>query len=433
VRVQRAIFGEFKHGHSARESSPGISADINVLAALTDLPRNAPSGLKWDPFFRGFAHGDWYVITKTFPDPSASRPGMVKTFALILQLNEAVKVKDLNPLLALLPQAADEEWSIAAGEFEQPPETTPPAPAGYGAFLHAIFLRPNDVVVWLGRNGFLNAIASLWHALWPAARSRFRFGFHFTPIDAPSQPLSFALVPQEQAYRWVEFAPVDESYPDPDTPSAPEAFLRGLPGGDALRDLLSRLRTEISSIEDLIVASKCTDLLPRTESASPGELRMLLRYLVRLAPHRDTGAELKENVLLLLLERTPNGNAHDAVAVRSLYNLTIPDISTRADRVTAQWLEKNLPDVSKHEESREVITESLRTIGEPWSEGVLAGLQSAWQLWRPEFGIVLWNWWTSDDSLVVRLEPYLPREAKVDRSLAQACPRLVAENLAAKT
>ena len=429
LRVERATFGERRGGHSLLYASLPDSAELRAVARATDLPQDLPATLTWEPFFRGFATNDWYVLAKTFPDPAATRPGMVRTFAILLDSAKLAMCNLLSPLFALLPLSLDDEWHAEASEIEicdKDPRVEPP---GFAALVRALTHDHGKRGVWLGSEGFLDAVNALWLALWPKARQQFRFGLHFAPRDAPKQMFSLVLVPPALAGRWSDFACVDRNSPEPSSPSSSEGYLRRLPAGAPIRELFTVLGVEPASLEDIQTASKCSELLARRGSASLGEKRALLRYLVHLAPDPTDGAAWKTEVLEQLLGGTASGTADDALALRTLYQLPLPEIGARTDHAVAAWFNRRLGNVEQADNARSVLLEALRTPSEPWGQAVLSTIQAAWSVWRDEFANTVWSWWTQVETLVDDLAPYLPPSPSTERSFISTYPSSIVSSL----
>ncbi len=100
--IHQAIYGEDRGGHALLSKSARESTPFAELTWRTDLAGTAPSGLLWQPYIGGFPHHNHYILSKTFPDPRASRGGMVFTHALFLPLADAVRLNDLRAIAALL-------------------------------------------------------------------------------------------------------------------------------------------------------------------------------------------------------------------------------------------------------------------------------------------------------------------------------------------
>src|ERR1700744_6686954 len=107
MRVDQAIYGEVDGAHSLRAAS-GDQQLATSIANRLDLPDAPPQGTTWRPYVSGFAHREHYIIARTFPDPTASRGGMVFAHALIMPLEDICQWRDIGGIFALL--ASEGNW-----------------------------------------------------------------------------------------------------------------------------------------------------------------------------------------------------------------------------------------------------------------------------------------------------------------------------------
>ena len=425
VRVHRAICGERDRAHSLLATSTSDEAAMRFLPLITDLPLNQPAGFVWEPFIRGFAREKWYVLTKTFSDQAAPRPGMVRTYALLLALDEAIAITDLSEMLALLPAEADENWVVVTSEVELVPtgETLPFEPPGFASLIHELIrTSAKTPVVWQGQAGFSAAIIALWRTLWPSARRQFSFGLHFTPDDLKNAPLQVIAIPEQLANRWPNHLFVRMDGQPPTAPTTAESFLRGLPAGDPIRHLLQKIGTDLFQVADLPKAEVCADLVERLPTLVSGELRTLLHFLVQLAPKTDQGALTKADVLQRLFAASTRGSADDILALRGFYGLAVSDIDNQASQVATQWLQISMPEETRVSDTRQVTSEALRTPQLPWSKAVIAAIKEIFVKPRLEVARTLWAWWQAAPTLVERLAPLIPASEAMQTSLVATCP-----------
>ena len=433
LRVHRAICGERNRAHSVLTSSVLEEAAIRFLPSVTDLPLNCPSGQSWQPFIRGFAHGTWYVFTKTFPDPMAPRPGMVRTYVLLLDVNDVGSVVDLSPILSLFPHQIDASWSAHVSEeaVDATTETTSSDTPGFAALVRALLQSsPNETVIWIGQEGYNEVSTALWRSLWPAARRRLVLDFCFLPTSPKPTIFGVIAVPKELANRWTDYPRVGNASTNPTDISPAEAFLRGLPQGEPIRELIRDLGSAPPGFADLRRTEFCAEVLGRLPGAAAGELRSLVEFLIRLAPIPQQGSHLKEKVVEALTRKTTTGSQDDILGLRNLYGLKIPGAGDKANEAIVNWLEAVVPDATRADESRTVLLEAIRKPDSPWSTTVLKSLGTLLTRWRSEFARSVWAWWQAATDLVEKIGDLLSGSPFVERSLVDDCPSSVGAGLA---
>jgi hypothetical protein len=231
--VQQAIYGEVRSGHGLRAITSRL-VPPSGLGYKLDLPNNAPQGVNWSPYLSGFPLGAWYVIAKTFHDPNASRSGMVLSHALLIPLNEMMRMGDLRPLINSLISTAN-----SSPELLEPLEISssvnePPQAVDFVAAAELLAARGKGPVVRLGNEGFDELVTSLWFHFNPEIRAQFAFRLSFGPQDlVEDQPVSLVCTPGSLVARWDGFRVVG--------PAAPKTRSRGseiLTGGQAAVPLL---------------------------------------------------------------------------------------------------------------------------------------------------------------------------------------------------
>src|SRR5579871_885310 len=184
VNLHFAIYGERDNSHDLLGHSTQAPVEIlSGIAGYTDLPpgHSAP----WSSFLRGYAFGDYYIVSRTFPDTEAARGGMVRTFCVLLKLADARAVSDIGYVLSLLPNEISgwKCWPVAHDRASLLPMPATPI-ASYRSLLSKI-LASIEPVVFVGDKEFEANIRFLWAWLWPQARERLRFSICFDPYHLP--------------------------------------------------------------------------------------------------------------------------------------------------------------------------------------------------------------------------------------------------------
>lgn len=150
----------------------------DILADFTDRSPGYGDGRpSWTPYPAGRLIGRYYVVTSTRPDLEATRPGSIVTQALLFAPGELTKSADLGSALHAASGLLPEEGHMMV-EFADTP--APVGDAGR-AVVAALVQAAGKPVAVIGEEGWHAAVAGLWAALWPEARSR----FHFRAFEAP--------------------------------------------------------------------------------------------------------------------------------------------------------------------------------------------------------------------------------------------------------
>ena len=100
VIIQQAYYGEANRAHSCIFQTIDDPDLTSYLIAFTDRPAALPPGVDLEPYFSGSMILGYYVFSKTFSDPFATRAGMVFTHALIISLNDIGFINNLDDVFS---------------------------------------------------------------------------------------------------------------------------------------------------------------------------------------------------------------------------------------------------------------------------------------------------------------------------------------------
>jgi hypothetical protein len=397
VRIEQALYGATKGGHSIVEAS-GDAVVARELTSRLDLPDTAPYGVEWSPFLTGFPYGDHYVLGRVISDDQALRGGMVFTHALIVSLNDMAGVNDLQSLIDLLCNAPSPEMSITT--LEVPAGLLPARQASAEQLAIATMLvsstkRP---IVRLGHEGFDQIVAQLWNKLWPSIRRGFAFRLSFGPGDLVEQPLpTLVCTPSNLASRWSGYQMVG---PHPGQPgqtalSPAAAVLVGAPEGREVLDFATSLGVEISAIQELILVERLY-ALHRTAEAGLDKSTAQLRLLEALCAGQPSVAEGREKIIRDVLRELPGATASQIRALRNMV-LTSVDRPARIWDAVREWM-RNYRFPSSEDTAAAELTRDVGEIGRAvsdWQTAVSDGLRFAKSQRSSGFGGAFWRWGTT--------------------------------------
>lgn len=440
VLVHQAIYGDDRGAHGLLTKSSDDRSPFVELTIRTDRPGNLSPNLVWDPYISGFPSGRYYVLAKTFPDPRASRPGMVLTHALILDLEAAAQFADLQTLLQILPATPDRAGTLAAIVLTEEGTSQSDASAvlsvdlpGFDAVVHALLnqdvgARP---VIWIGQDGFTEIVRRVWMSLWPAAREELSFRLSFGPQDIEGQRLTLVATPTTLVGRWASFPiirPTDRHRPT----TRAEAFLIGLPEGAPLRELASELQASLVRIADLNVLERCQDYLCRTPNgATADEARSVARALARLSPDPDRGVAVKQTILDGLVALTASGTPSDIKALRNFDVSPFNQGEATVRSAIAAWITSTFGSLSADlaRETAELLVLAYTSPTSPWTNAVRQAVTMALAEWSVATATTMWRLWQARTDLVTLLEAVVPAQGQIERFLVEACPATLPELL----
>lgn len=437
IKAHRAVYGDVNGAHELIEPKTNTLPFLKKLTRFTDRPGHLPSHINWRPYVSGFPYEDYYVLTRTFPNPTASRAGMVLTQALVFELEGAAQMPELTPALLALPS------QLQKGLDDNPVEILVPdtavhedLPHGFAKLVHELFEedRGDRPVVWCGQDGFEEVISALWRGLWPEARRTLRFRLGYMPQDIEGQGLTVVAVPEGAENRWGGYPQARPSdVLEPRTKA--EAFLLRHSEGDPLRKLISEMGAEPRAISDLKKIEACHGYVQRLRadhaSIDAGGVRSMVRLLGALAPKVDQGKALKSEMLNVLLELTVRGAADDLRALRNFDPEPFEAGERKITGAVTAWVREHIlaRDVAAVKQSAELIQASLVSVKSSssavasWGRSVIDAIRGVLSDWPKGAAQTVWQWWQLAPTLVEGIGPLIPNSQLVEAKLAQYCPR----------
>jgi GTPase-associated protein 1, N-terminal domain type 1/CHAT domain len=424
-----AVFGEVEEGgHRLVNSSLSVEMSplLDRLAALSDRPTyDPPIGTTITPYLSGFPYDRWYVLMQTLLDPMAARTGIVRSFCLLIPINELEGINDLSILIEYLPtiNSTPNEWSNWKGndrgqmkniDFSSTLQREPtdianltPLSVRIG-FIAALLNRNELPAVWINsQDDFDIAITGIWALLPPALRENLRFGRSYHPNDLGEPKPHFVTTPNNAASRWDQRNILQSLNRDPN--SRAESFLLGDNSINPLGEFLSSLPT-IREFSKLNIADSCLITIEAIRAGEDSKAITAARLLKELAPEKHQAEELKVSLLNTLdnILRTA-----DFIEIRRFANLSLNAFANAEERFEKSLTARIKSDLETfHNIDRELVKLAFNQSTILWwkvaiSSAVVEQVKSL----STDLTISLWDWWLNSPELVFHLKEHLPSNA----------------------
>src|SRR6266478_3359594 len=414
--IHQAIYGDDRGGHALLGKSSGESSPFSDLTWRTDLPGTAPSGVAWEPYISGFPDQNHYILAKTFPDPRASRGGMVFTHALFLPLADAVRLNDLRAIAGLLLGEPSNALPLNPLHLENEPQDIiansqqSHVPNGIAALVEALLVGRKPPVIWIGQEGFEDAIFMLWGHLWPQVRATFSFRLSFGPQDTHDlvPTVVCTLAPLES--RWAGYSIV-HSADVPASLSDAAKLLLGQTDGQILREFGNELQAELASLSDLKLLENCRQYMADQHLTGDG-LLALVRLLTHVSPIPTAGPNVKRSMLEQLLQRIPQMTAAEISSMRNLDLAAFPD-GQKMWTAVARWVQTGAVEDDTTDQMPALFSQAA-SADTSWANAVWKGIDAAIAEQGLPLSIAIWKWWSEDGTLVERLFARLPTESAME-------------------
>ena len=426
MRIEQALYGESRGGHSLLEAS-GDNEVSSEVAQRLDLPDTTPQGVEWSPFLRGFPYRDRYLLSRTFLDTRAPRGGMVFSHALIVPLDEIARISDLRPFLEMLtanerirPTVQTIYFTIVEGQLSESYDLLDAAEA---------FVSTKKLpIVRAGHVGFDDLAVALWARLLPRMRRNFAFRLSFGPDDLV-EDLTPALVctPHATVGRWAGYRMIRSGVVQKPT-SLASAVLSSRRNTDSLLKFMHEIGAEPETFIDLRLLDQAYQfsMEQQTLESCIGAVRLI----GKLSPDSKVGRERKDIFIRQLMKVVIEANAEEILLMRNLQLSAFPS-PDRVWQALQTWATKN---VYSHDQDRHMLlmlkdaTSDGAVAG--WRVAFLNGLAEAARERKPDLADAFWRWVQICPDVVDFAFHEVMAEADVERCVAEAAPRSISEAIA---
>lgn len=440
MRIHQALYGEEQGAHTLlRHSILDASEEVpfKELIGVTDRFGSPPPGVQWTPYMSGYPYRNFYVLSRTFPDVGASRPGMVLTHALIVPLQELSVYSVLSHVTQLLLTEIERPPQLPVLDLV-PPSEDPGDDVSEGRQLTLIralvrSAQHKQPVIWAGQEGFERAIEALWFHLWPQARQKTRFRLSFGPSDVEGQELTAVCTPKSLLNRWpAPYIVVGDDQGEASRVTLAEAYLLGRKEAGPLHELQDILAASLDGIPELLMLVQCCENLPSVENCEDADaVRRVARLLAQLSPSAGRGNRIKTPVLSKLARLTARGSVSDIRALRNFDLSPFVNGAEVLEDAIHSWVRGIVTSLTDENTSETAsIFKLALTTPTGWGEMVRRGLRRALGTWSQATASRIWEWWGTDADLVTLSEGLLPVTETAEQTLALECPAHMTSQLA---
>ena len=306
VTLHQAYYGAVNgtsHGYLA--SSLPLSEQLqNFLPGFTDRPGNDSIPPSTASYLSAATTSGYYLISRTWPDLAAARPGMVFTHVLLLPLAAVPTLRDLSAVLALLlpapstPTDRADLLPIALYPAERSSSPLPPVSASWQQVGQQLLAGTLSVAISGESAQFEALLGRLWQGLPPGLRPLLTWGTRFSPPAPGADNGLLVYAPPAVAGRWAGrqlITLADTPLADPMPPQ--EQLLWDAPEANSFRSFLAALEVEPVQFRTLARTERVFTLYERLPYLTANESMLLAREVAALQPTPAKGAAIKAAVL----------------------------------------------------------------------------------------------------------------------------------------
>ena len=378
---------------------------------------------------RAFVDGQFYVLTRVFPDTSAPRQDMVFAHALFLPLDAFCRLGSLKRAKALLATGINKSVTLPVLELEEEASPASPTPGAMTARHVALVQALVDVEaaqppVWVGQGGFDSVVTALWEHLSPEMRRSFEFSLVFAKANLVGRHFTVVATPEDCATYWPGGYRLVRSHDLGSPIGLSDGYLLGQPEGEAVRRLERDLETSATSFNSLQQLSFIATYLKDAQDGVAGATLDAVRQIGAYVPDPACGAGFKAQLLSQLVDEAAAGGRSSVWGLRNLPLAPFPNGKSFLKRAIQGWVRRNVASLPQHADADVIGTVSDALLQEKprenpeWKNLFTEALESTLAAWKDEYAVTVWTLWTSCAEVVSSLGPLLPDSSTVESALS---------------
>ncbi|MCB9304060.1 MAG: hypothetical protein H6566_25775 [Lewinellaceae bacterium] len=371
IQIHQAFYGEVNRAHSRIHQTIDDPELTSFLIRFTDRPGALTPGVELKPYLSGSSFGDYYIFTKTFPDPFASRSGMVITHCLITEINSLREINYLADVYKhfisqvpevrnnLTPLEINLESSDLTDEIEQPI---------YIQKALSAFIKGNLPILFTGQlDSFATVLQKLWNSPTKALRETIKFRVSFAPADiSDSNDLTIVLIQDELLAKWQSSDIINDNEQTLiEITSHSEALFLGNQKENPFYIFLESLDANLNDINTYVQGDLLyTDFVSLENLKDTDVLRRDIRILTKLSPNRNSGKSIKSRFIEKLKEFVVSGIETNAKGLRNIQWHSFDKGEEIGKTLVAGIIENSLND-SKHQHTEKLAEIAQLSVNEP--------------------------------------------------------------------
>jgi len=326
ITIHQAFYGEVNRAHSFIKQTLSDPDLTSFLIAFTDRPAALPPGVTLSPYISGSSFSKYYVFTKTFPDTSASRAGMVFTHVLILPLEDVTQLNNLDDVLSHFVESKENKFdelqeiqvelsdSLPNFSSRQQPKYIQETISAYTSGVSPI-LFTGDIA------SFTNALQLIWNSPNLSSRKKIKFRTSFTLSDIDGiKDLSIVSIQKDFLTKWHGQKIIQgENQEKVEIISHSEALFLGHKSENPFYNFLHELNVNLSEVHNYAQYEKIFNnytLIDKIEDANI--LRQDIRTIAKISPSPKEGNIVKEKFIERIATLFQNKKDNNLKALRNI-------------------------------------------------------------------------------------------------------------------
>jgi len=378
ITIHQAFYGEVNRAHSCIKQTITDPDLTSFLITFTDRPAALPPGVNLMPYLSGSAFSKYYIFTKTFPDQSATRAGMVFTHVLILNqsvINSIHNLQDVFSHFVVSTENKNDELKETlmvcsrtipvSGNRNQPK---------YIQQTISDFIKNVSPILFSGEiETFTNALQQIWNTPNKEARKKIKFRTSFTPSDIENlNDLTIILIQKDFLSKWQGQSIIYGEHQDSvEITSNSEALFLGFKEANPFHNFLVELNVNLSEVQKYNQYEKIFANYISIEKIDDANiLRQDIRVLSKVSPDPADGKTIKEKFIEQLAILIKNRQDTNIKALRNIDWSAYLDGERKGKQIVSEFIESEIenpnPNSTQFEALLEIIAISFEDEEKNW-------------------------------------------------------------------
>ncbi|OXA79060.1 hypothetical protein SAMN05444397_102296 [Flavobacterium aquidurense] len=431
IEIHQAIFGEGRDlGHAVLNSSYQTDLITNQISGYTDLVDRPTNGKLQTAIIRGFVVKDNFLLIKSFPDHEG-RPGRVFSHALVLSLENFLKVKDITDLLQFHLKEINKSANLNVIQYTNYislPNVLQSERMIVATNAMINHIDNNNTIAWIENEEYWLWISLIWSKIPDKVKINSRIGAAFNSKFLNVENLNLVYIPEGLKPNWLKecCAIIDVENIVVLETSLIRYFNNVENIGSGLNILLKELDPTIEEIDDLKILNEYTELYQNlNKKKSFTELLIFCDLVSKYCPEPKIAILGKKKIIDTLASNLLTASYEDILFLQYQtwkgYELTYLEKSL--GQSLKKWLNSHIQFGCDIKKISSILTTGLTAkLKYWWHDFIYDFITEKLINWHSDYSKILWSCIEKEPSITNVLVPLLNDSAEKD--LIEELPKL---------
>lgn len=429
IDIHQSFWGEVNHGHGLIATSLKDDTLNQELSSFSDRP-GSTYGQSIQPYFSGKKIGNYFVFTKSYPDVTSNRTGMIFTHALIVNIDDISQIENIDFVFSLFGDKMPEKPTLNEDikpiqiEVYTQFDNKKLYPQYFQTIVQLLAIGKLPIIFSGKTSNFIFLIVQIWKGLFPFStiRNNLMFQIAFTPNDIQNNKnLSFIFVPDTFIDKWTTHIVVDDKM---DSHVQIENEVERLLLGDLVANNLYTFIQDLDilpeSLKTISICHRAYNLYKKLKICNVSEALQLVRSLASLSSPNNVN-RIRSKSLERLCSLLPDASEEEIKGLRNIDFSTFEDGNIRIVKSIEQFLEKQFQNTQQNELSSFILDVFETKENVIWWHQVI--IQKISQLIKYLPVTIIWNLINTQNRLLAYFEPNIDCSTENELQFLSSCPQ----------